>query len=919
MTDWELIERYAAHRDDRAFTELVRRHLGFVHACARRQVGPVHADDVAQSVFLVLARKAATLRANVVLSSWLFRTTGFVVAQWKREEARRRRREHEAVAMDYLPDSSTPAPIPSGSLSATTDHRLDEALARLSESDRRYLLTRYVEGQDFPDIATRFGVSEPAARKRVTRAVERLRTDLLRQGVTTSTIALAALLGEPRAQALPAALTERIATVLTQPASPSIIRIAEQALRDWTLHAWRQAARFLAITGAAALLLVTSGSWVLSDRRDSTSSPASAVAAPVPGTSLLAGMRARREAAVNSTIRGPGLALTAVAAESGDPISSTRFEVTRLAQAGIARVESFTSDDHGRVWIPVPTPDFDQLKVHVSAAGFTTVTLDWLPHEFASDPLPYQVGLRPGQSFSGRVVDARRVPIEGVKIVLSYASGFEEGRREEAGSSVRLETDAAGTFATDQIPILTTPNDDPSFDRFRGTELPLGIMIRHPDYRPRYFPLSAAAIAEQPVVLVLRPGATLRGKVTGLDGQPISGARVQLSNDPAAEDIATSGEDGRFLLNQVPASDLMFLVSAPGRLPYHGFIPSAEEEASQDRMRADAKARGFIVPPDFSPTSGSHRRHWVEATEGGPAAGFEVEVTLHPLPQGTSPPEPLSSDETDREAVRIVGRVIDAETSDPIPRFKVSKLLRNPDRISFLGEGRDGHFDWTLPRHRLAGATLQASADGYMPISAMEPPSNPEASEWHLQFRLSTTTEISGWIELPDGRPAVGAWVITVDESMPVPSEYSLESGKLPRGTHHAIANELGRFLVRRTSTSRALVALHAEGCVRLPLQHGTNTVVRLEPRAVVEGRLESGGAPCADEEVRLAPKPSSKGMFEFQSVVRTDSQGRFKFNRVPPGEHTVFARDARSTVRVFNGRSAPVQLTRGGSESAHR
>ena len=82
MNDTELLRAWAAHCDEAAFAELVRRHLDLVHASARRQVGasPL-ADDVAQAVFLVLARKAGSLGSRVVLSGWLFRTTRFVAAR----------------------------------------------------------------------------------------------------------------------------------------------------------------------------------------------------------------------------------------------------------------------------------------------------------------------------------------------------------------------------------------------------------------------------------------------------------------------------------------------------------------------------------------------------------------------------------------------------------------------------------------------------------------------------------------------------------------------------------------------------------------------------------------------------------------------------------------------------------------------
>lgn len=100
MTDWELLQRFVASQDEAAFAEIVRRHLDFVHASARRQVGADHAPDVAQAVFVILSRKAASLGRDVVLSSWLFRTTRFVAAQARRGETRRFRREQEVARLE---------------------------------------------------------------------------------------------------------------------------------------------------------------------------------------------------------------------------------------------------------------------------------------------------------------------------------------------------------------------------------------------------------------------------------------------------------------------------------------------------------------------------------------------------------------------------------------------------------------------------------------------------------------------------------------------------------------------------------------------------------------------------------------------------------------------------------------------------
>src|SRR6266404_4040026 len=106
MSDWDLIQQYAKSRSEAAFAELVRRHLGWVYSVAIRKVGnPQLAEEVAQSVFVLLTQKAGKLGPGTMLGGWLFRTTCFVANRALRGEQRRRNREQLASSMTV---STTP-------------------------------------------------------------------------------------------------------------------------------------------------------------------------------------------------------------------------------------------------------------------------------------------------------------------------------------------------------------------------------------------------------------------------------------------------------------------------------------------------------------------------------------------------------------------------------------------------------------------------------------------------------------------------------------------------------------------------------------------------------------------------------------------------------------------------------------------
>ena len=203
--DATLLQRYARDRSESDFAELVRRHLNLVYSAALRQVnGDAHlAQDVTQLVFTDLARKAAQLAGHRVLAGWLFTSTRFAAAKLVRGEQRRRTREQEARLMQESD--------PSASLDwERVRPVLDDALAELDERDREAILLRYLEGHDFASVGAKLALTDNAARMRVDRAVDKLRSLLARRGVTSSAAALALVLANQAVVAAPAGLAATV-------------------------------------------------------------------------------------------------------------------------------------------------------------------------------------------------------------------------------------------------------------------------------------------------------------------------------------------------------------------------------------------------------------------------------------------------------------------------------------------------------------------------------------------------------------------------------------------------------------------------------------------------------------------------------------------------------------------------------------
>jgi RNA polymerase sigma factor (sigma-70 family) len=227
QSDAELLRRYARQGSEAAFGEIVARHADLVYSAALRQVDSSDvARDVAQSVFLDLVRKARLLADKLPpeasLIGWLYRSTRFAALKVTRDDHRRQARERQA--MEELEPANPASEV-------TLDWErfrslLDEAISSLGEEDRDALLLRFFKNRDFRAVGVALGISDDAAQKRVSRAVEKLRGLLARRGITTTAGALAAAISANAIQTAPGGL---VASILAAATSPTAVAPAAVA------------------------------------------------------------------------------------------------------------------------------------------------------------------------------------------------------------------------------------------------------------------------------------------------------------------------------------------------------------------------------------------------------------------------------------------------------------------------------------------------------------------------------------------------------------------------------------------------------------------------------------------------------------------------------------------------------------------
>lgn len=930
----KLLRDYAERGDEAAFRELVARYIDLVYSTAVRRVGGDAdlAQDVAQMVFTDLARKAESLRNVELLGGWLHRHTGFVASSIVRGERRRQAREQETAEMNALQDSPD-------SLWQQMAPLLDETMDVLEAPDRQAIVLRFFERRDFRAVGAALGISDDAAQKRVTRALEKLRELLANRGVTLSLALLSSFMAGRAVSAAPAGLANEVAKVaLAGAASATGITLALTKLAGSLTCKLALGAVAL---GATAWLLwpgrftqsphpARQGSAV-ADLRNSEGAAAPAAQSPLTATgshSTLAAVAANR------------LVLTIIAADVDKPVPGVQLDYWLWEGGKVAHKKPLQADRFGVCEVPVPDGTTELLLVSKSE-GFADTRLDWRPDRGEKIPVEYTLRVARSVPISGKVVDPDGQPVANAEV------GF--NNEPDPASETRPQSDDFGW------PFWITANTDTQ-GRWRINRIAKEAIrtiyggASHPEYvgSASIFVTRAPDTEKQLLAgtdtFKLGRAVIVRGTVVDSDGQLVPDADVL---------VGYQGESGRRETKTQPDGSFSVSGCKPGKnlltAEADGYAATTlevdlrtESEPFQLKLQHGKVLKLRMVGPNGNPIAKASV--WLDTFEHGPInqpdkKPVPVQIVFNreadndgrlewdsapdqDLKFGVSASGYMRSDEvtvrpdgkehliTLTPALTISGSVSDASSGKAVPRFRIITGWPNwnpsdnttnyqwstLDRFWLSFDGGKFHHCYEEP---VIGGTADPAfvfkfeADGYAPFITRAVKAAEGEVRFDVAMRPALATRVT--VLLPDGRPASGADVGLVSPGARlnlVPGGFSRDN--VQSGGSLLLTDSQGQFSLPPDESITRVIAANAQGYAEAsPSALAAEPTLILQPWGRLEGTYLSGGEGVADRELLLQ---SGQGALDTVSYdftayrVKTDREGRFAFSKVPPGKHRLIS-----------------------------
>lgn len=615
MNGSELLALYRKTGSETAFSDLVRRYANLVYSIARRRLSDQSlAEDVAQTVFTRLAQTPPKTRSEGELAAWLHRTTLHVSIDAWRSETRRRNREQKAVLMET-------ASAEDARLWEEMTPCLDEALNQLSDDDRQAMLLRFFERKAMRDVGLALGVSEDAAKMRVSRAVHRLRDQFARRGIVCTAVLLVTILGAHSVEAAPSGLLAKLLAIkLSAPAvgasSGAVLGLLQSRV------VWITSAVFVA---TMAVLILSNRQTQPAPRSDGliaesetsrTPSETRMVSVSRPSPSV-----ARAPLPIEPTAR---FIVRVVDRETGVGLPGAKIHAPYFYAGGVGESHDLETDSDGNA--PIPERNHPErlagMNLFVRAEGYVPIAISLHGGDAMTNRT---IELEPALSVGGTVVDEQGQPVPGVEL---------QAQRDDSdvfkGGEPTYKRGAPNTdFQLSKV--RTDPDGRWLFPYVPKNYNTIGFQLTCSNYAVTRVSVPVGQPESLNATLVIERGYAVAGQVLDSAGRPVAGATVREYHNFGYRKLSTRTDENGFFVMQGLKMPRRMLVGF--RDPLH---PKAEWTEPEQKIQIIAEAEGkalqeqtiLLANPtnvvDFTLAPGSVFRGRVVDEAGNPVPGAAV-------------------------------------------------------------------------------------------------------------------------------------------------------------------------------------------------------------------------------------------------------------------------------------------------------
>jgi RNA polymerase sigma factor (sigma-70 family) len=615
LTDAQLLALFASRTDEAgetAFAALVVRHGPMVLCVCRSLLGDAHdAEDAFQATFLILARKARSIRDPVLLGNWLYGVARKTAQKSKARRARFKRRAEREASMSSLAVDNGLAEF--GPIQDEEAAVLHDEVDRLPHRLRVPIVLCYMEGLTHAEAARRLCWPIGTVRSRMARARGLLRTRLTRRGLAYTAVAIASETSRSVMAEVPRALAERTtrsAIGLATGAVPGLVSTSVATLTTDVLDAVFVGQLKRAAATLLAAACVAAGAGVIAVRTSQaqpSNGHTNAVTAPVRqaperdrgGAAAQPAGDTESKMAVTGTVVDP----------TGKPVAGAAVTVFGFPRrpreggdySGVHPVLGQTTTDRaGRFRMEAPRTSSERFFNVDAIAGAPSFGMGWQSLNPDAEAIEVEIRLRPEQPVHGRLVDLRGQPAAGIAVSVVQLAAETDGERSGVGRrdpSVKLPAWPA-----------TVTTDDRGRFLIRGVGSGVGteVQIRDERFARQEIVIEPQAAGEREgKTHVLTAAHPIDGRVTYADtGAPVPHARMAAQGGHYINDQADAL--GRFRLNpyaDVPYKSMttgesLFTVYAyaPDGLPYLGVQKEVTWKKGSIRQTVDfALPRGVLV------------------------------------------------------------------------------------------------------------------------------------------------------------------------------------------------------------------------------------------------------------------------------------------------------------------------------------